>query len=51
MRSVTLRLVRTWLWPGEGGLTHDGQRLILSDGSSTLYFLDPDHSVKKEQST
>lgn len=24
------------------GLTHDGERLILSDGTSTLYFLDPD---------
>jgi glutamine cyclotransferase len=29
-------------YPTEGwGLTHDGQRLILSDGSSSLYFLDP----------
>jgi glutamine cyclotransferase len=24
------------------GLTHDGERLILSDGTATLYFLDPD---------
>jgi|GEM_PF-101385 len=24
------------------GLTHDGVRLIMSDGTSTLYFLDPD---------
>ncbi|NIV14120.1 MAG: glutaminyl-peptide cyclotransferase, partial [Aliifodinibius sp.] len=23
------------------GLTHDGKRLIMSDGSSTIYFLDP----------
>ncbi len=30
-------------YPTEGwGLTHDGERLILSDGSDTLYFLDPD---------
>ena len=24
------------------GLTHDGERLIMSDGSATLYFLDPE---------
>ena len=30
-------------YPTEGwGLTHDGERLILSDGSDVLYFLDPD---------
>jgi glutaminyl-peptide cyclotransferase len=29
-------------YPGEGwGLTHDGRRLILSDGTATLRFLDP----------
>jgi glutamine cyclotransferase len=29
-------------YPTEGwGLTHDGQRLIMSDGTATLYFLDP----------
>lgn len=29
--------------PGEGwGLTHDGKHLIMSDGTSTLYFIDPD---------
>jgi glutamine cyclotransferase len=33
---------RTWSYSGEGwGLTHDGARLILSDGSDTLKFLDP----------
>lgn len=33
---------RTFTYPGEGwGLTHDGTRLIMSDGSSTLRFLDP----------
>lgn len=25
------------------GLTHDGERIILSDGTSTLYFLDPEN--------
>lgn len=40
---ATLRLLHTLVWPGEGwGLTHDSRRLILSDGSSTLYFLDPE---------
>lgn len=30
-------------YPGEGwGITHDGKRLIMSDGSATLRFLDPD---------
>lgn len=30
-------------YPTEGwGITHDGKRLIMSDGSATLYFWDPD---------
>lgn len=34
---------RTFKYDGEGwGLTHDRTRLIMSDGSSTLRFLDPD---------
>jgi glutamine cyclotransferase len=34
---------RTFSYPGEGwGLTHDGQRFILSDGSDQLKFLDSD---------
>lgn len=38
--SFTLR--RTFPWPREGwGITHDGRRLIVSDGTSSLYFLDP----------
>lgn len=33
---------RTFTYSGEGwGLTHDGTRLIMSDGSSALRFLDP----------
>lgn len=33
---------RTFRYAGEGwGLTYDGKRLIMSDGSSTLRFLDP----------
>jgi glutaminyl-peptide cyclotransferase len=35
-------LLDTFTYPTEGwGLTHDGQQLIMSDGSDTLYFLDP----------
>lgn len=38
----SFRLLRTLSYPGEGwGLTGDGRTLILSDGSSTLRFLDP----------
>ena len=38
----TLRELRRFRYNGEGwGLTHDGTHLILSDGSSTLRFLDP----------
>jgi glutamine cyclotransferase len=34
---------RAWSYPTEGwGLTHDGSRLIMSDGTSTLHFLDPE---------
>jgi glutaminyl-peptide cyclotransferase len=34
---------RTFTYEGEGwGLTHDGRRLIMSDGTPALRFLDPD---------
>ncbi len=40
---ATFTLLRTWEYPTEGwGLTYDGQRLIMSDGSATLMFIDPD---------
>jgi len=36
-------LLRTFAYPGRGwGLTHDGECLIMSDGTSTVRFLDPD---------
>lgn len=39
---TSFKRVRTFSYPGEGwGLTHDGRRLIMSDGSSALRFLDP----------
>jgi glutamine cyclotransferase len=38
----TLELEGQFGYPTEGwGLTHDGERLIMSDGTPTLYFLDP----------
>jgi len=37
----SFELLREFHYPMEGwGITHDGKRLIMSDGSSTLYFLD-----------
>ena len=39
---ATFRPQRTFSYAGEGwGLTHDGTRLIMSDGTDTLRFLDP----------
>jgi len=38
----SMRHVNSFRYSGEGwGLTHDGKRLIMSDGSSLLRFLDP----------
>jgi glutamine cyclotransferase len=38
----TFQLLNTFNYPTEGwGITHDGRSLIMSDGTSTLYFLDP----------
>ena len=40
--AATFELIRQFSYPGEGwGLTSDGSRLILSDGSPQLRFLDP----------
>lgn len=40
---ATFRLIKTFHYPWEGwGLTQDGKHLILSDGSDTLHFLDPE---------
>jgi len=39
----SLALVKEFNYATEGwGITHDGKRLILSDGTSTLYFLHPE---------
>jgi glutamine cyclotransferase len=38
----TLRQIETFTYDTQGwGLTHDGKRLILSDGTATIRFLDP----------
>ncbi len=38
----TFQLLDTFTYPTEGwGITHDGGSLIMSDGTSTLHFLDP----------
>ena len=40
--KTTFKQTRTFSYPGEGwGLTHDGTRLIMSDGSAAIRFLDP----------
>jgi glutamine cyclotransferase len=40
---ASFKMIRSFGYPGEGwGLTQDGSRLILSDGSPTLRFLNPD---------
>jgi glutamine cyclotransferase len=39
---ATFSLLKEFEYPSEGwGLTYDGKRLIMSDGTSNLYFLDP----------
>ena len=37
----TFDMIRSVAYPGEGwGITYDGERFVMSDGSSTLYFRD-----------
>lgn len=39
----TFKMLTTFIYRTEGwGITHDGKRLIMSDGSDTLYFWDPE---------
>ena len=47
---ASLHLLRTFSYTGEGwGLTHDAKSLILSDGTATLRFFDPEtfHEVRR----
>ena len=40
----SLNLLREFSYPTEGwGITYDGNRIIMSDGASSLYFLDPEN--------
>lgn len=40
--KTSFSLLNTFTYPQEGwGVTHDGERLIMSDGTSVLHFLDP----------
>jgi glutamine cyclotransferase len=39
----SFELLQSFNYPTQGwGITYDGKRLIMSDGTSTLYFLDPE---------
>ena len=45
-------LIKTFSYPVQGwGITHDGTNLIMSDGSSTLRFLDPETLKQVRQIT
>lgn len=47
--AVTLKKIKELYWPYEGwGLTHDDSALIVSTGSSNIYYVDPaNFSIKK----
>ncbi|ETX08665.1 glutaminyl-peptide cyclotransferase [Candidatus Entotheonella palauensis] len=41
--KASFQLVQQFRYPTEGwGITHDGSRLIMSDGTANLYFLEPE---------
>ncbi len=43
----SFELLRNFDYPTEGwGITHDGEQLIMSDGTATLYLLDPETFVE-----
>jgi glutamine cyclotransferase len=40
--KASFKLLQQFRYPTEGwGITHDGSRLIMSDGTANLYFLEP----------
>jgi len=46
--KTSFKLLRRFLYPTEGwGITHDRSRLIMSDGTSILHFLDPETFEEK----
>ena len=47
--AKTLKYKSTWSYPREGwGITTDGKRLIASDGSANLYFMDKNFAPEKK---
>ena len=47
--AETLEYKSTWKYPREGwGITTDGRRLIASDGSANLYFMDENFAPEKK---
>lgn len=41
--AKTFERLKTFKYPTEGwGITHDGSKLIMSDGTANLYFIDPE---------
>lgn len=47
--AQTLKYKSTWSYPREGwGITTDGKRLIASDGSANLYFMDKNFAPEKK---
>ncbi len=46
----SFEVLREFTYKNEGwGITNDGKRLIMSDGTSTLYFLDPNTFIVTDQ--
>ena len=46
----SFKLLDRFTYPTEGwGLTHNGHQLIMSDGSSNLYFLDPETFIETKR--
>ncbi len=43
-------MIKSWPYPREGwGITHNDKELIVSDGTATLYFLDPETLKEKRR--
>ncbi len=48
--AETLKYKSSWSYPRQGwGLTSDGDQLIASDGSATLFFMDENFGLKRRQ--
>ncbi len=46
----SFELLEEFTYPTEGwGITHDGSNLIMSDGTATMYFLDPENFTQVSQ--